>query len=382
MKKTMLFRTTARLAVMAALATIALNPSAAFAQSTPTLGAEQNFAVLGGPAVTLTGSTVHGDVGTLGAFTNTGSTFGTVHQGDQAAIDAYAAFVGEYAALANLSCDHTISGTAFSGDLALPNALIIDGIANTGPLGPGVYCFDAAATFTDAVLTLDRNGDPNARWIFKIGTLGTGALTGTNFTVVMSDGSRPCPSNVYWWTAEAATLTTSNFLGNILSGAAITVSYGTFDGNAFAKGAVTLSYTTLGCTPSSFPVPPVPVQLGSIKVTGGGQISVPQGQATFGFNAQPDKKSGVKGNLNYVNHVTGLHINGTVDRIVVIDTNLDGSPRTVLFSGTYAGGTFSVTVQDNGEPGRNDQFGIWVTGSPSEATSMRVISNGNIQFHK
>jgi hypothetical protein len=241
---------------------------------------------------------------------------------------------------------------------------------------------------TGGVLTLQ--GSSTDTWIFKIGTPGSAAyLVGTNFTVkgVTTSGETwsTCNNNVYWWVADYATLTDSVFIGSILSGAAITVTGGTFDGNALAKAAVTLSYTTVGCTPWSPPVTPIPIQLGSIKVTGGGQISVPNGQATFGFNAQPDKKGGAKGNLNYVNHVTGLHVNGTVDNIMVTDINLDNSPKTVQFSGTYKGGSFIVTVQDKGEPGTNDQFGIWVTtvaGSLSEVTPMRVISNGNIQFHK
>ena len=324
--------------------------------------------------MTLTGSMVNGNVGSLGAFTNTISTvMGSVYQGDQVAIDAYAAFLGEYTALALKQCDVDLTGQPLAGQL----------------LTPGVYCFDAAATQTGGVLTL-LVGSSNDPWIFKIGTLGTGALTGTGFTVVMSDGSQPCPNNVFWWVAEAATLTNSNFVGTILAGAAITVTGGTFgetfNGNALAKAAVTLTGTTVGCTPWSPPVTPIiPIQLGSIKVTGGGQISVPNGQATFGFNAQPDKKGVAKGNLNYVNHVTGLHVNGTVDNIMVTDINLDNSPKTLQFSGTYEGGSFIVTVQDKGEPGTNDQFGIWVTtvaGSLSEVTPMRVISQGNIQFHK
>lgn len=375
-----------RLVVMVVFAALlsAVPFHAALAQSL------ENFAVLGGPAVTLTGSTVNGNVGSLGAYTSTGSTVnGLVYQGVLAQL-AYNDFLGEYIALANTECNHTISGAAFSGDLASANALTIDGGGNTGPLGPGVYCFDAAATFTDATLTLDAQGDPNAVWIFKIGTPGSAAyLVGTNFSVVMSDGSQPCPNNVYWWVADYATLTDSHFLGTILAGAAITVTGGTFNGNAFAKAAVTLTGTTLGCTPWNPPVTPIPIiQLGSIMVTGGGEIPVPDpnstGRATFGFNAQPDKKGGAKGNLNYVNHVTGLHVNGTVDNIMVTDINLDNSPKTVQFSGLWDGGSFIVTVQDNGEPGTNDQFGIWVTvaGSLSEVTPMRVISNGNIQFHK
>ena len=134
----------------------------------------------------------------------------------------------------------------------------------------------------------------------------------------------------------------------------------------------------------------------AIKVTGGGQIPVPDpnsndpsatgtGRATFGFNAQPDKKGGVKGHFNYVNHVTDLHVNGAVTSIQVIAINADGSPKTVQFSGTWEGGSFFVTVEDNGEPGRTDEFGITVTTATdelSEVRSQRVISRGNIQFHK
>jgi hypothetical protein len=83
--------------------------------------------------------------------------------------------------------------------------------------------------------------------------------------------------------------------------------------------------------------------------------------------------------------MSGLHVNGDVTSIQVIEVNPNGSPKTVLFSGTWEGGSFFVTVQDNGEPGTNDQFGVTVTtaaGALIEVTSQRVISNGNIQFHK
>ena len=350
-------------------------PRANRALSEPSAAA--SFVVLGGPAVTFTDSVVNGDVGTLGAYTNTRSVInGTVHQGDQAAKDAYAVFVGEYAALAAVQTDPT---NRLTGTLA--------GVT----LAPGAYYFEAAATVT-GVLTLDAQGDPNAQWIFKIGTLGTGALTGTGFSVVMANGGSPC--NVYWWVAEAATMTASDFQGNILAGMAITVTGGAFNGNAWAKAAVTMTgVTATGCSDVSLPVPPIPVRLGAIKVTGGGQIAVPSpdssgpdaigaGTASFGFNAQPDKSGGAKGHFNYINHVTDLHINGEVDNIAVIDVYADNSPKTVLFSGTYDGGSLFVTVQDKGEPGTDDQFGILVNGSQSELRSTRVISNGNIQFHK
>lgn len=103
-------------------------------------------------------------------------------------------------------------------------------------------------TFTDTILTLDAQGDANAVWIFKIGTGGTGALTGTNLSVVLADRGQPC--NVSWWVAEAVTTTASAFQGNILAGAAITMtgvagSTTSFNGDALAKGAVTLTGVTL-----------------------------------------------------------------------------------------------------------------------------------------
>jgi hypothetical protein len=101
-------------------------------------------------------------------------------------------------------------------------------------------------------------------------------------------------------------------------------------------------------------------------VTGGGQIPVPNpdsnnqlatgtGRATFGFNSQPEKgctDGAAKGHFNYVNHVTGLHVNGKVLNSQLV------APNTVRFTGKCGEGcTFTVTVQDNGEPDILDTFG-------------------------
>ena len=64
----------------------------------------------------------------------------------------------------------------------------------------------------------------------------------------------------------------------------------------------------------------------------------------------------------------------------------DGSAQTVRVSGTcdqLANCTFSAVVQDNGEPGRDDQFGVTIVlnGAVVEQRSMRQVRNGNIQFH-
>jgi hypothetical protein len=95
--------------------------------------------------------------------------------------------------------------------------------------------------------TLTLDGPANGVWIFKVGTGGTGALTGTGFSVVMAGGGDAC--NVTWWVAEAVTMTNSNLQGNILAGAAITVTGGTLNGNAWSKAGVTITgpSTVVGC---------------------------------------------------------------------------------------------------------------------------------------
>jgi Ice-binding-like len=203
-----------------------LGPSHAFAQVS--LGAAQDFAALGGSAVTCTRSAVEGDVGVDlgGAVTGTlcAISSGTGHEGDTVAQQAYDDSLLAYDAIGRMQCDVDLTGQPLVGQ----------------SLTPGVYCFDTAVTQTGGVLALV--GSPTDTWIFKVGTSGVGALTGTNFSVIMPGGT-VCNNNVFWWTAHAATLTDSVFVGTILSGRAITITRGSSDGQALANAAVTLTDT-------------------------------------------------------------------------------------------------------------------------------------------
>jgi hypothetical protein len=208
---------------------------AAQAATAPTLGSAGNFAVLsaapgGLGAVTCTGGTITGNVGSSGAAASVVQTGCTIHGSVTAPVSAtvLANFNSAYAAYAAIPCGTTLTGTLASVTLT-----------------PGVYCFAAAATLTG---TLTLKGPSNGTWIFKIGsgTPPTGALTGTGFTVVMAGGAAPC--NVNWWVAQAATMTDSQFIGTILAGAAITLTRGTFHGNALATAGVTITGTAVtGC---------------------------------------------------------------------------------------------------------------------------------------
>jgi len=192
------------------------------------------FTVLANAAVTCTDGSIIGDVGTFltappGAVTLTNCPLdGSIHIGDAAAVAAYNAFLAEYAALAPQL-----------GDICP----VIPGTLAGVTLTPGVYCVSSEAK--TGVLTL--SGGPNATWLIKVPD---GALTGTNFTVILASGALAC--NVTWWVDAAATMTDSRFIGNILAGAAITLTRGTFDGNVWAGadgvGDVTITGTTVvGC---------------------------------------------------------------------------------------------------------------------------------------
>ena len=239
-------RRSALVPAIVALAAIVLNASTASAQL---LGSASSYAVLaGGPAtgaVTCTGpGSVTGNVGVIpsGTFVNTGCTL--VGTADPFAAVPYADFLTAYGTITSTACGPTLNP------------------AVSQTLAPGVYCIAAAAAFTGVTLTL--NGPASGMWIFKIGTGGTGALTGTGFSVVMAGGGNPC--NVFWWVAQAATMTGSSLKGTLLAGADITATDSILKGAAlaggtgsssFPTGAVTLTRSLVSVCSSGGSFPPV-----------------------------------------------------------------------------------------------------------------------------
>jgi hypothetical protein len=201
------------------------------------LGAAAPFAILGGSAVTLTGGSVTvGDVGVFpgSAYTNTGDIVsGAVPPAtNTAAVLAHSDFLNAYATLQLESA----TCTAKPGNLAGLN------------LPPGVYCTDAVAKAGTLTLT----GPSTGVWVFLV----DGALTATNFSVVMAGGGVPC--NVFWAPSAAVTLTTSAFKGNILAGdpigGSITMTASTLAGRALANVAITMTgASVISCSALSVP---------------------------------------------------------------------------------------------------------------------------------
>jgi type VI secretion system secreted protein VgrG len=120
---------------------------------------------------------------------------------------------------------------------------------------PGVYKFSSTAQLTGALI-LNANNNPNAQFVFQIGSTLTTAA-GASVTVINNVASPSCI--VFWQVGSSATLGAANaFEGHILALASITVGAGTsiVSGSALAHtGAVTLDTDHIvGCAGSVVPV--------------------------------------------------------------------------------------------------------------------------------
>jgi hypothetical protein len=206
--------------------------SAAFAQTAPSLGSAQSFAVLGGSTVTNTGSsTITGDLGVSPGSAVTGFPpglvmSGTIHAADAVALAAQNSVTTAYNSLASQPCTQDLTGQDLGGQT----------------LTPGVYCFSSSAQLT-GTLTLNAQGNGNAVFIFKIGSTLT---TASSSSIVLINGGSLC--NVFWQVGSSATLgTATSFAGNILALTSITLTTSArVTGRTLARnGAVTLDTNTV-----------------------------------------------------------------------------------------------------------------------------------------
>jgi len=163
------------------------------ASALPILQSAGEFAVLAGSAVNNTGTTtISGSVGVhpgtvIGA---TGITLsnGVFHAADAVALQAKNDLGTAYTTLAAVLGGTDLSGTDL-GSFDVSN-----------PLSPGVYRFTSEAQLT-GTLVLDADGNPDATFIFQIGSALTTAVDST-VTVINGDSSM----GVYWQVGSSATL--------------------------------------------------------------------------------------------------------------------------------------------------------------------------------
>lgn len=208
------------------LAVIGALCGAAPASATPFLGTAQSFAVLGASTVTNTGSTtIWGDLGlypgpsvtgfaippanmvvegptSTGLVNGPGLVAGTIYISDAVALQAQIDALTAYTTLFNLPSTSNLTDQDLGGLT----------------LTPGVYHFDTSAQLT-GTLTLDALNNPNALFVFQIGsTLTTASSSVVN---VLNGGIN---DGVFWQVGSSATLDTSTlFAGNILADQSVTL---------------------------------------------------------------------------------------------------------------------------------------------------------------
>ena len=234
------------LLALALVALMAVPAMSLAAQPTVNLGTTASYAVLAGQTITNTGATtVTGDIGLFPgtAFTGQASVTinGAVNINNAAANQAQLDLVTAY----NDAAGRT------------PVTPIPTELGGT-TLIPGVYASAAGTFLITGTLTLDAQGDPNAVFIFQMGSTLT-TMSGSRVSLI--NGARFC--RVFWQVGTSATLgTNSSFVGHIFALTSIAAQTGaTVQGQLLARnGAVTLDTNTItngicGTSPTPTPTP-------------------------------------------------------------------------------------------------------------------------------
>jgi hypothetical protein len=210
------------------------------------LGTAGNYAILAKSGISTTGTTsITGDIGISPiadtAFTGFGQTL------DGSGVFATSALV---------------TGKMYASNYAVPTPSILstavsdmetaynDAAGRSGPstdelgagnlngetLNAGLYTWTSALTITDSI-TFNGGGDFNSVWILQVENRLTLA---DSAQIILSGGAQA--NNIFWQTAEGATLgTNSQFAGILLTATDIAVQTGaSVDGNLYAQTAVTL----------------------------------------------------------------------------------------------------------------------------------------------
>ncbi|HEY4810185.1 MAG TPA: ice-binding family protein [Solirubrobacteraceae bacterium] len=231
-------RRVAALLLLGAGCALVFAASALGATATVGLSTAASFSVLGGSTVTNTGpTTMFGDLGLSPGSSVTGAphVLGATHVDDAVAVGAKNALTTAYNNAASRPSNGS-AGTDLSGQVFLP----------------GVRTASSSLLLSSGTVTLDAEGNPNAVFIFQIGST---LITGSNTSVVLTGGAQAC--NVFWQVGSSATLGTgTSFVGTIMASATITANTAaTIHGRLLAStGAVNLdtnTITTSNCASST-----------------------------------------------------------------------------------------------------------------------------------
>jgi hypothetical protein len=326
-------------AALAVAFAFALIPVAA--QAAPVnLATASPFVVLGGTTVTNTGpSVLNGDLGVapgtaLPGFPNA-TVNGATHANDAVAKQAQSDLTNAY-------------NVAAGQPVAPANDLSGTDLGNR-TLTAGAYRYTSGALLTGA-LTLNAAGDPNAQFVFEIGSALT---TESASSVVLINGASPC--NVYWQVGSSATLgTTTAFQGNLMALTSISLkNAATVHGRMLARnGQVSLINNVLtrplcaaGSGAPSTPASPGSSKPGSGSKNGGkgnspgGTNNGGKGKTPAGPNKRPPRGSAVGHPVPRPVCTEGFRATVSGHRIERVSYRLDGRPI-----GTRTRSPFGVSI--------------------------------------
>jgi hypothetical protein len=217
------------LVLLGSLSSLLFASGALGATATVGLGTAASFSVLAGSTVTNTGpTTMFGDLGLYPGTSVTGEprVLGQTHVDDQVAIEAKNALTTAYTNAESRPPSGS-AGTELAGQT----------------FSPGVYKASEALLLSSGTVTLNAEGNPDAVFIFQIGST---LITGSNTTVSLINGAQAC--NVFWQVGSSATLGSgTHFVGTIMASASITANTAaTIHGRLLARtAAVTLEDNTI-----------------------------------------------------------------------------------------------------------------------------------------
>jgi hypothetical protein len=269
------------LAFAGVLSSMLLASTAIAAPATVGLGTATSFSVLAGSTVTNTGpTTMFGDLGLAPGSSVTGApvVLGQTHVSDAVAIEAKNSLTTAYNDAAGRPTEGS-AGTDLAGQT----------------FTAGVRTASSALLLSSGSVILDAQGDPNAVFIFQIGST---LITGSNTTVQLINGAQAC--NVFWQVGSSATLGTgTRFVGTVMAAETIIANTAaTIHGRLLAQTAavnldtntITQSNCATGATETATPEETAALEAAT---TGGGSTTGATTTATTPSATTPTPTSAV-----------------------------------------------------------------------------------------
>lgn len=210
------------------------------------LGTAGDYAILAKTGITTTaGTMIVGDIGVSPIAASAIVGFGLVldpsGQFSTSSLVTGQVFASDYAAptptmLSAAIGDMEAAYTNAAGQADPDFVNLSGGNLNGEALTAGLYKWTSAVTITDSI-SLDGGGDPNSVWVFQIDNR---LILENGSGIILTGGAQA--QNIFWQTAEGATLGTgSHFEGILLTATDIAVQTGaSVNGNLYAQTAVTL----------------------------------------------------------------------------------------------------------------------------------------------